>query len=136
MLKELGLQTLRSSCVRTTGTPAQCFGARAAVRLSLAGRFDPQANLVQRFNTQQMTARARSAKPTSARMQTTSEQAHEERWRSLRTKAEELRLDFTLPTGQTFRWRLTAPGEYVGIVGQRAVRPSKYCSRREISKDS
>ena len=29
-------------------------------------------------------------------------------WKSLGTPSQELRLEFTLPTGQTFRWRQTA----------------------------
>ena len=33
----------------------------------------------------------------------------------------ELRLDNTLPTGQSFRQRKTTAGEYVGVIGQRVV---------------
>ncbi|KAL4458510.1 hypothetical protein ABPG75_013375 [Micractinium tetrahymenae] len=45
-------------------------------------------------------------------------------WRSLGTPVGELRLEWTLPTGQSFRWRQTgeAPLEYMGVVGRRAVR--------------
>ncbi|KAI3435875.1 hypothetical protein D9Q98_001933 [Chlorella vulgaris] len=45
-------------------------------------------------------------------------------WCSLGTPASELRLEWTLPTGQSFRWRQTAddPLEFTGVVGQRAVR--------------
>lgn len=43
------------------------------------------------------------------------------RWRSLGTPRSELSLDFTLPTGQSFRWRRTGSGEYTGVVGQRVV---------------
>ncbi|PSC71264.1 N-glycosylase DNA lyase [Micractinium conductrix] len=45
-------------------------------------------------------------------------------WRSLGTPASELRLEWTLPTGQSFRWRQTGsePIEFTGMVGQRAVR--------------
>ena len=44
-------------------------------------------------------------------------------WRSLGTPASELRLEWTLPTGQSFRWRQTgeAPLEFTGVIGQRAV---------------
>ena len=42
-------------------------------------------------------------------------------WISLGTSAKELRLDNTLPTGQSFRWRRTAEGWYVGVIGQRVV---------------
>lgn len=41
------------------------------------------------------------------------------------TRKEELSLDFTLPTGQTFRWtRIVQAPEpaFEGVVGQRAVR--------------
>ena len=40
--------------------------------------------------------------------------------------ASELRLEWTLPTGQSFRWRQTGsePIEFTGMVGQRAVRGS------------
>lgn len=47
--------------------------------------------------------------------------ATDSRWRSLGTPEQELRLDFTLPTGQSFRWRRTSPGTYVGVVGQLVV---------------
>ena len=42
-------------------------------------------------------------------------------WRSLGTNARELRLDNTLPTGQSFRWRKTVGGVYVGVIGARVV---------------
>ena len=42
-------------------------------------------------------------------------------WVSLGTPAAELRLENTLPTGQTFRWRQTGEGEFLGLVGQRVV---------------
>lgn len=43
-------------------------------------------------------------------------------WTLLGTPSEELRLDCTLPTGQSFRWRELAPGAlYVGVLGRRAV---------------
>lgn len=42
-------------------------------------------------------------------------------WRRLGTPRRQLCLDFTLPTGQSFRWRKTGPGEYTGVIGQRVV---------------
>jgi N-glycosylase/DNA lyase len=39
--------------------------------------------------------------------------------------ADELDLDFTLPTGQSFRWRRTAPAVYTGVVGRRVVQVSQ-----------
>ncbi|CAG9465666.1 unnamed protein product [Pedinophyceae sp. YPF-701] len=42
-------------------------------------------------------------------------------WRRLGTPAIELRLDVTLPTGQSFRWRESGPGSYTGVIGQRVV---------------
>lgn len=42
-------------------------------------------------------------------------------WTSLGTPREELRLQFTLPTGQSFRWREAGPQTYIGIIGQRMV---------------
>lgn len=49
------------------------------------------------------------------------ELAEEAGWCSLGTPAAELRLEWTLPTGQSFRWR-RAGDEWVGVIGQRAVR--------------
>ena len=42
------------------------------------------------------------------------------------TTKEELSLEFTLPTGQSFRWRSVEAVEptYVGVVGQRVVCPT------------
>ncbi|KIY99249.1 hypothetical protein MNEG_8709 [Monoraphidium neglectum] len=42
-------------------------------------------------------------------------------WRRLGTPRRELTLDFTLPTGQSFRWRRTASGEFTGVIGRRVV---------------
>lgn len=42
-------------------------------------------------------------------------------WVSLGTPAEELRLEFTLLTGQSFRWVQTGEGRYTGVIGQRVV---------------
>ena len=42
-------------------------------------------------------------------------------WQLLDTPPSELRLEFTLPTGQSFRWRRTGPQEYTGVVQQRVV---------------
>ena len=43
-------------------------------------------------------------------------------WTSLGVSRRELSLDYTLPTGQTFRWRRTGSGEYTGVIGTRVVR--------------
>ena len=48
--------------------------------------------------------------------------AQEPGWQSLQTSLSELDLDLSLPTGQSFRWRPLAPREFVGVLGQRAVR--------------
>lgn len=42
-------------------------------------------------------------------------------WRSLGACGTELRLRYTLETGQTFRWRRTGDAEYTGVVGTRLV---------------
>ncbi len=42
---------------------------------------------------------------------------------SLATTKQELCLDFTLPTGQSFRWRRTGENEYTGVVANRLVPP-------------
>jgi N-glycosylase/DNA lyase len=42
-------------------------------------------------------------------------------WVSLRTPRTELVLNHTLPTGQSFRWRLNTDGDYVGVIGKRVV---------------
>lgn len=42
-------------------------------------------------------------------------------WRSLQTPPSELTLHFTLPTGQSFRWRETGEREYTGVIGSRVV---------------
>ena len=54
---------------------------------------------------------------------TTEQVADQSVWQSLGTPASELRLEWTLPTGQSFRWRQTgeAPLEFTGVIGQRAV---------------
>ena len=43
-------------------------------------------------------------------------------WHSLAMPREELCLAFTLPTGQSFRWRKTGKDMYTGVVHQRVVR--------------
>ena len=43
-------------------------------------------------------------------------------WRSLAMPRSELCLAFTLPTGQSFRWRKTGEDLYTGVVHQRVVR--------------
>ncbi|XP_040214961.1 N-glycosylase/DNA lyase [Rana temporaria] len=40
-------------------------------------------------------------------------------WRSLPCPSSELRLDFVLPGGQSFRWRESSPGFYTGVVHER-----------------
>jgi hypothetical protein len=42
-------------------------------------------------------------------------------WRRLGTPRAQLTLAFTLPTGQSFRWRQTAADEFTGVVGRRVV---------------
>ncbi|KAG2488622.1 hypothetical protein HYH03_012795 [Edaphochlamys debaryana] len=42
-------------------------------------------------------------------------------WRSLGVAPGELQLDFSLPTGQSFRWRCTGEGQYTGVIGPRLV---------------
>ena len=44
-------------------------------------------------------------------------------WKSLGVTSDELRLEYTLPTGQTFRWRQTSttPDSFIGVLGQRIV---------------
>ena len=42
-------------------------------------------------------------------------------WKSLDTSRAELTLNFTLPTGQSFRWRRTAHDEFTGVVDSRVV---------------
>jgi 8-oxoguanine DNA-glycosylase Ogg len=44
----------------------------------------------------------------------------EDAWKALRVCPDELRLDVTLPTGQSFRWARGAGGDYAGVVGNRA----------------
>ena len=47
------------------------------------------------------------------------------KWQSLGTSRQELTLDFTLPTGQSFRWRKSGEAEYTGVLNQRLVRISE-----------
>ena len=42
-------------------------------------------------------------------------------WQSLGAPSAELTLDFTLPTGQSFRWRRTGEAEFTGVVDNRVV---------------
>lgn len=42
-------------------------------------------------------------------------------WQSLGAPPAELTLDFTLPTGQSFRWRRTGAAEFTGVVDNRVV---------------
>jgi hypothetical protein len=44
------------------------------------------------------------------------------KWTHLRTPRTELNLHFTLPTGQSFRWKRTSVDEYTGVIGHRVVR--------------
>ncbi|GAX83730.1 hypothetical protein CEUSTIGMA_g11155.t1 [Chlamydomonas eustigma] len=43
-------------------------------------------------------------------------------WRTLSISSKELHLDYTLPTGQSFRWRRTGDIEYTGVIGNRVVK--------------
>ncbi len=47
--------------------------------------------------------------------------AHSVAWQSLGAAPAELTLDFTLPTGQSFRWRQTGEAEFTGVVDNRVV---------------
>ena len=62
-----------------------------------------------------------AAPASPAAMALKQEPAEESGWCSLGTPAAELRLEWTLPTGQSFRWRRAGEDEWVGVVGQRAV---------------
>lgn len=42
-------------------------------------------------------------------------------WHSLGASPDELTLEFTLPTGQSFRWRRTGDVEFTGVVDNRVV---------------
>lgn len=42
-------------------------------------------------------------------------------WQSLGASSAELMLEFTLPTGQSFRWRRTGKAEFTGVVDNRVV---------------
>ena len=46
-------------------------------------------------------------------------EAHQ--WHSLGMPRSELCLAFTLPTGQSFRWRKTGDDEYTGVIHKRVV---------------
>ena len=50
-----------------------------------------------------------------------SDTAHSMAWQSLGAGPKELTLDFTLPTGQSFRWRQTGVAEFTGVVDNRVV---------------
>ena len=52
------------------------------------------------------------------------------RWLPLGAPLSEVRLDFTLPTGQSFRWRRTGEQEYTGVVHRRVVRARLPCCLR------
>ena len=52
-----------------------------------------------------------------------------EGWRSLAMPKKELCLAFTLPTGQSFRWRKTGNDVYTGVVHKRVVRHLPISSR-------
>lgn len=42
-------------------------------------------------------------------------------WQPLGTPRSQLTLDFTLPTGQSFRWRRSGAAEFTGVIGRRVV---------------
>ena len=48
-------------------------------------------------------------------------------WQTVQAPRSEVNLHFTLPTGQTFRWKRTAEEEYTGLLGERAVRCPAGC---------
>ena len=54
-------------------------------------------------------------------MMSASDAADAREWRSLAMPKEELCLAFTLPTGQSFRWRKTGDDVYTGVVHKRVV---------------
>ena len=62
-----------------------------------------------------------SSSQARARGQTPIAMGGSDDWRSLNTPSSELRLEFTLPTGQSFRWRQTGPQDYMGVIQQRVV---------------
>lgn len=53
-------------------------------------------------------------------------------WTSLGATPSELLLDYTLPTGQTFRWRKTAPDQYTGVIQGRVVSAWRAISNQEL----
>ena len=75
-------------------------------------------------NSRSISARGRSLKRTRPEAMAHGEFDH--LWRRLGTNAAELSLDFTLPTGQSFRWKATASHMYTGVIGQRAVSGARY----------
>ena len=48
-------------------------------------------------------------------------------WRSLAMPKKELCLAYTLPTGQSFRWRKTGEDEYTGVIHHRVVGAYSLC---------
>lgn len=54
-------------------------------------------------------------------MMSASEASNAREWRSLAMPKKELCLAFTLPTGQSFRWRKTGDDVYTGVVHKRVV---------------
>ena len=48
-------------------------------------------------------------------------------WQSLAMPKKELCLAFTLPTGQSFRWRKTGEDEYTGVIHHRVVGVYSLC---------
>ena len=54
-------------------------------------------------------------------MMSASEATDARGWRSLAMPKKELCLAFTLPTGQSFRWRKTGDDVYTGVVHKRVV---------------
>ena len=91
---------INASIVLTCGSPQRV--ARQAEQSSTAR---PQLQLTsrRRLRAQKMLLRLRS-------------------WLPLGAPPSEVRLDFTLPTGQSFRWRRTGEQEYTGVVHRRVVR--------------
>lgn len=85
----------------------------------------PSQNIIQRLSATPIHAiqsqKNRSLRFLALRPLTAYSSSHTMQWNYLGTPADELRLEFTLPTGQSFRWKEIAPDQYLGVIGHRAV---------------